>query len=188
MANKVKFGLRNVHVFPITEADDSKTTYGEVIKINGGVSLTLDAQGEESKFYADDMAYYSTFANNGYSGELELALVPDEFKVNILGYEKDKNGAIFENITAQGKAFALVFEFQGDKNASRHLYYNVVASRPSDEHETIAENKTPKTEKLKITCVPRSDTGDIKVKLEKGQTGYNEMLTTVYTKEPALEM
>lgn len=41
MANKVKFGLRNVHIFPITSEDSEKTVYGEMFKMPGAVKKKL---------------------------------------------------------------------------------------------------------------------------------------------------
>ena len=56
--NKVKFGLKNVYVWPITEATSEKVTYGEVIRVPGAVSLSLEASGDSNPFYADDMIYW----------------------------------------------------------------------------------------------------------------------------------
>ena len=70
MANKVKFGLKNVHVFPITDDKETGVVFGEVIKVPGAVNLSLDAEGDSNEFYADDVIYWSEFSNNGYSGDL----------------------------------------------------------------------------------------------------------------------
>lgn len=185
--NKVKFGLSNVHVWPIKEESPDSVTYDEVIKIPGAVNLSLDVEGDSNKFYADDIVYFSQFANNGYSGDLELALIPDEFKIEILDYEEDKNGALFENVNATPKNFAMAFEFKGDKKKTRRLYYNVSASRPSDSHATAEDAIEPETETLQITCIPRIDTGDIAVKLEEGKVGYDTFYDTVYEKVPQVE-
>lgn len=179
--NKVKFGLSNVHIWPINEVQ-GKIEYEEVIALKGAVNLSIDPEGENSNFYADDIPYYSQFANNGYSGELEIAIVTDEFKIRILGFEEDKNGAIFENINSKAKNFAMAFEFKGDKANVRRLYYNVSASRPSDNHETITEKKEPGTESLNITALPRPDNGDVNVKLEEGQEGYDKFYEKPYEK------
>ena len=55
MADKVKFGIKNVHVFPITGWTDGVPTYGSVINIPGTVSLSLDKQGDTNDFYADNI-------------------------------------------------------------------------------------------------------------------------------------
>ena len=180
--NKVKFGLSNVHIFPITDEEDGKPIYGEAIVFKGAVNLSLDTEGDSNDFYADDIPYYNIFANNGYSGDLEMALVTDEFRVKILGFEEDANGAIIENIDAKPSNFAMAFEFKGDKNKVRRIYYNVSASRPSDSHGTVTETVEPETETIKIKALPRTDTNDVNAKLEEGQTGYDTFYDKPYEK------
>ena len=83
-ANKVKFGLKNVHYAPLTVGEEGEITFRTPVAIPGAVNLSMDAQGDPSTFYADDMAYYVTTANDGYSGTLEIALIPDSFRKDIL--------------------------------------------------------------------------------------------------------
>ena len=96
MADKVKFGIKNVHVFPIVSETDGVPTYGSVINIPGTVSLSLDKQGDTNDFYADNIKYYTSVANNGYSGSLTVAVIPDEFRTAILKYITDDNDVLVE--------------------------------------------------------------------------------------------
>lgn len=47
------------------------------------VSISLDAEGETNPFYADGIVYYRKVANNGYSGDLEIALIHEWFRTEI---------------------------------------------------------------------------------------------------------
>ncbi len=181
MDNKVKFGLKNVHVFPITAMSDSAVTYGEVIKIPGAVALSLSANGESEDFFADDNVYFSTFANSGYEGDLEIALIPDEFYTKILGQLKDTNGAIVEGVDDRTSNYAMAFEFDGDQKQVRHVLYNCTSSRPSLEGETVQDKKSPKTEKISIKAAARPDIRKIKAKLAQGMTGYDTFYDAPYT-------
>lgn len=54
--NKVKYNIKNVHVAKQTEKTTEGATtytYDTPKSIPGAVSISLDAQGEISKFYAD---------------------------------------------------------------------------------------------------------------------------------------
>ena len=51
-ANKVKYGLKNVHYAVATETGGT-LTYATPVPIPGGVSLTLEPKGEKAEFYAD---------------------------------------------------------------------------------------------------------------------------------------
>ena len=164
---------------------DGVTTYsyGTPKPVPGAVSISLEAQGETSPFYADDIVYFRTNANNGYSGDLEIALIPEWFRTDILQEDDDANGVLVEKSDiGESVKFALLFEFTGDAKGIRHVLYNCSASRPSLESQTKEENIEPGTEKLTITADPR---GDGLVKARTGDstntTVYNGWYASVYT-------
>lgn len=150
---KVRYGLKNVYYAIITETDDT-ITYAKPVPLKGAVALNLTAKGDKSEFYADDSLYHGSSINQGYDGTLELALVPDNFKINVLGFKLDKNNVLFEDAAAVPKKIALLFEFMTDKNPRRHVYYNINVSRPNFETTTKTTNIDLKTETLDITISP----------------------------------
>ena len=115
--DKVKFGIKNVHYALLT--DETTPTFETPVAIPGAVSLSLEANGDSSSFHADDMQYFVTIVNNGYTGDLEVALFHSQFLEDIFGYtisEKDKVAT--ENANIQPKPFALLFEEEGDVNGT----------------------------------------------------------------------
>lgn len=180
--NKVKFGLKNVHYAVISEKD-GKIEYGIPKFVPGAVTLTQEPSGEPIVFNADDSEYYSEDVNNGYDGTLEMALVPDTFRVDVFGDILDSNGALIENRNAKPKRVALMFEFDGDTNKVRHINYNVKISRPTIESSSHAgATKEVKTESMKFEARPAKDTGDIKAKIEQDKSAYDIFYTAVYQK------
>lgn len=182
MGNKVKYNLKNVHAAKLTKTEDGKYTYATPQPILGAVSISLDAEGDSSPFYADGIVYFRSTANNGYSGDLEIALIPEWFRTDILKETLDKNGVLIESskVTEMEK-FALLFEFDGDVRCIRHVLYNCTASRPSIESETKEDTIEPGTEKLSLTADPREDglvksrTGD-----STSEATYNDWYKQVY--------
>ena len=180
--NKVKYNLKNVHAAKMTVTEQGAFTYATPQAIPGAVSISLDAEGESSPFYADGIVYFRSNTNNGYSGDLEIALIPEWFRTDILKETLDANGVLVERSDiAETEKFALLFEFDGDVNAIRHVLYNCSASRPSIESETREETIEPGTEKLSLTADPRADG------LVKSRTGdttsaetYNNWYQAVY--------
>ena len=153
MADKVKFGIKNVHIFPIDSWTGDVPTYGSVIKVPGTVNLSLDQQGDTNDFYADNIKYYTSVANNGYAGTLEVAVIPDEFRTKILGYLTDDNDVLVEDIV-EPKHFAMTFEEDGDQIGTKFVLYNGTASRPSLNKSTTTESKEPSTQELNISFAP----------------------------------
>jgi phi13 family phage major tail protein len=185
MGNKVKYNLKNVHAAKLTEtvADGATTyTYDTPKSIPGAVSISLDAEGDTSPFYADGIVYFRSVSNNGYSGDLEIALIPEWFRTDILQETLDANGVLVEKSdNAESVKFALLFEFDGDVRSIRHVMYNCTASRPSIESETKEDTIEPGTETLSLTADPREDG------LVKSRTGdstaaetYQNWYKTVY--------
>ena len=181
--NKVKFGLSNVHIAKMIIGEEGTITFGTPFKILGAVTLSLDAEGDSEPFYADNMKFWESFANNGYSGDLEVAKLPEQFETEILGQRKDSNGAIVENINDKISPFAFMYQIEGDQTGTRFCYYNTSVSRPSTEANTTEDTKTPNTDTLAITTSARTDTGDVRVKLpytEENKEIYEKFFDKVY--------
>ncbi len=158
--NKVTYGLKKVHIAFMPESG----TWETPISIPGAVRFTPTAQGQESTFYADDSPYFVITANNGYTAELEMSLVPDSVLARMLGWEIDTNGMLVEVANAIPEPFALMAEVSGDANNRRFVYYNCIASRPAKEHTTKGESITPTTDILNLTIMPIEISGKTIVK------------------------
>lgn len=164
MDNKVTFGLKNAHYSVITESED-EIKYGTPTPIPGTVEISLDPRGDMSEFYADDILYYSAANNQGYDGTLTIANIPEQFAIDCLGELKDDSDMVItEKSNAVGKNFALMFEFDGDVKAVRHVLYNCSANRPTISSSTKTNTKEPNTNELSFVSSPRSSDLAVKTK------------------------
>ena len=179
--NKVKFNIRNVHYALLTIDDDGSYSFGTPVAMPGAVSLSLDPNGEPSIFYADGYAYYTISNNQGYEGDLELALVPDSFRTDVLKESLDSNKVLVEDASIATEKFALLFEFDGDVKKIRHVLYNCSASRPTIESATKEDEIEVKTETLTITASPLQD-GFVKARTSDTttETAYDNWYKEVY--------
>lgn len=179
--NKVTFGLEKVHIAFV----DDLGGYKSPVAVPGAVGFSPSPEGDQQKFYADNMAYFVTNANNGYTADLEVANIPDSIKAEMLGWKVDNNGMLVEIADAQPKKFALMGQVQGDKRNRRFVYYDVQANRPSKESKTKNESIEPNTDTLPVTISPVEKGGKIIVKgdlelNDTNATAYNGFFTAVY--------
>lgn len=183
--NKVTFGLENVHIAFFDDQAPQQPAWKTPIPIPGAVRWTPTPVGETSTFYADNSPYFTVTVNNGYTGELELANIPDTILAEMLGWEVDDNGMIVEIADALPKKFALMGQVQGDKRNRRFVYYDCQASRPAKERRTKEDSIEITGEVLNLTISPIEIGGKMIVKgdLELDETNkvvYDAFFEAVY--------
>ena len=180
---KVKFGLKNAYYALATIGSDGSATYGTPVKLPGAVSISMEPAGDNNTFYADDIAYYITGGNTGYTGELELALITDDFRKDCLGEKEASTGFIVEDADGQPKQFALMFEFTTDDKAQKHVFYNCTATRPSITGQTKGESVDVSTETISLTATAiynaKLDTNIVKAKADSSADEYADWYTAV---------
>ena len=179
--NKVKFNICNVHYALITVDEDGEVTFGTPVAMPGAVSLSLEPNGEPSNFYADGYAYYTISNNMGYEGDLELAMVPESFRTDVLKESLDDNSVLVESANVETANFALLFEFDGDVKKIRHVLYNCSAARPNIEPASNVEETEVQTETLAIPAAPPAN-GYVKARTGDSTTDtvYTGWYTSVY--------
>lgn len=190
-ANKVKYGLKNVHYALVTETVASNGTvtssYGDMKALAGAVSLSLSSSASKSVFRADNSDYYVSYGEGGYEGDLEVARVNEGFLKDVLGYQEDDDKILVESGSAFKTVnyFALCFEFDGDQQATKHCLYKCSASRPDIASQTTGENGStePQTETVTITAVPRAD-ADKYIHLQTQDTTTSAVIEAWYTAVP----
>lgn len=116
-------------------------TFDTPFALPGSVSLSLEAQGELTPFYADGVKYYVSSSNSGYEGDWEVAMITDEFREKILSEYIDKNKVMLEEATAKVKRFALGFEIDGDVRGTR--FWFIVVPR-----QDLQQNQAPRRIRL----------------------------------------
>ena len=176
--NKVMFGVSNLHFGLYTEADDGTVTLGTPMKIPGTVNLTMEPESEEVVFYADNVKYWTTYSDNGFTGELENALFPDEFKLAFMNYVEVANGGIGQVKGRQNKKVYFMFQAEGDAEARRTIVYNVSIGQINREHATVEDSIEPGTDTLPISVAGDNKTGLTRVAYPPTSAIYDTMFTT----------
>jgi len=152
--DKVRFGLKNVYYAVLTEG--STNSFAAPVAVQGAVSMTLDSNVANGTFYADNISYYKTFSNNGYTGTLEMARINDSMLKDVFGMTLDNSTKIlYEKSGVQPKPFALLFQVEGDVNEELNVLYRVVpTSKPSIGSQTVEETIEPVTQSFDFEALP----------------------------------
>lgn len=201
MENKVTFGLINVHIaFTKVEVlEGGKPEYETPLAIPGAVSWTPEAEIRDYKFYADNGIYYSTFSDNGYKGDLEMAKFPDTILASMFGWVIDKIGGLVELADGKHRNFALLAEIEGDVRNRRLVYYDCSGGKPSQSHQTTQEGIEVQTQKMPLVIMPLNvkfgeETRKVtKYAIEKDDskpaavTAYNDFFKSVYVPDIVAE-
>jgi phi13 family phage major tail protein len=186
--NKVTFGLKNVHFAPYT-VEAGVITYEAPTKIPGGIEISLEPRGDMIEFFADDMIFYAASNNQGYDGNLSIANIPEKFSIDTLGEEKDATDMVLtEKSTSKGKPFALMFEFDGDVKATRHVLYNCTANRPTVASSSKTNTAEPNANELTFVAGPRETDSAVKTKTTTTTPAeiYDAWYNAVYEKTPVI--
>lgn len=156
-ANKVHFGLKNVHYALITYTS-GVPTWDTPVAVPGAVSLTLSKEGSDTDFYADDVKYFHLAGNNGYTGSLEMADFPVKMRKDLWNQEQSTTGKmLIEDVNAQPAEFALMFEIDGDQSPDRYCFFRCQAARPDVASATKADTTEVQTQSCDLTVMPVID-------------------------------
>lgn len=154
--NKVQLNLKNVYYAVLTaDPADGTPTFETPVHVPGAVNLNLSALGDITPFYADGIVYYKSSANNGYEGDLEMARFIDKMLQDIWGNELvETDNVLIEKASITPKAFALLFQIDGDADNDLYCMYNCSGTRPAIAGATSTDTKTPTTQTSTINASP----------------------------------
>lgn len=186
MANKIRFGLKNLHVAFRGADVVGEPSWGDPVALPGGIGLTRSPVGDKFELFADNTVHFTSTVNNGYDSDLEVALIPDAIKAQMLNWPVDDNGALIEDADALPAPFALMFQIEGDESGRRFVYYECRAARPDTAEKTKQSNIEARTETAKLSITPiviggRNTVGAELELSDTNATAYNAFFESVYT-------
>lgn len=176
MANKVEFGISELHVGTYTESGGT-VTLGAPYAQKGAVSFSPEVQSEKNDFYADNIVYWSGYSGGSIEGDLEVAMFDDAFKTQFLGYKALTNGGLANVKNPTKPNVYIAFQVEGDDESRRVIFYNCTLGDINRSYNTIEDAKEPTTETLPITCIGDNESGVTMAVLKPGDAGYNTLFS-----------
>lgn len=177
MANKVEFGISQLHIGTYTVGENNAVTLGTPYHQKGAVSFSPEEKSEQNNFYADNIVYWSGYSGGSIEGDLEVAMFDDDFKTQFLGYVTLTNGGLANVKNATKPNVYIAFQVEGDAEARRVILYNCALGAITREYNTIEESKEPATETLPVTCTGDNATGITMAVFKPSDTGYATLFT-----------
>ena len=178
MANKVIFGVSNLHVGLYNVSTSGTVTLGTPYALPGTVNISIEPDSEETKFYADNVVYWSSYSDNGLTGEIENAFFTDDFKTKFMNYKSLSNGGVAQIKGMQNKPVYFAFQAEGDKEARRGIFYNVTLGQITREYSTTEDTTEPATATLPFTVNGDNATGVTRAAFTEGASAYSTLFTS----------
>ena len=166
---KVRFGLSKLYYAVLTEG--STNAWATPVAIPGAVSMDIADNGSSNTFYADNIAYYKSISNNGYTGSVEVAQIPDKMLTDVWGMTINTDGVLVEKTGVQPKPVALLFQVDTDGVNELNLFYRVVpTSKPTSSPATTEDSVTPFTTSFDFEALPLVTGSSAQLDLIKAKT------------------
>lgn len=177
MANKVEFGISELHVGTY-EDNNGTVTLGTPYAQKGAVSFAPEEEAENTKFYADNIVYWSGYSGGSFEGDLTVAKFDDAFKTQFLGYRSLKNGGLANVKGATKPSVYIAFQIEGDAESRRVIMYNCSLGPITREFNTIEDTKEPATEAISVTCTGDNETGVSMASFTPEDAGYDTLFSS----------
>lgn len=183
MPNRVNWGLALSAWGKITVDGSGNDVYGAPVKFLGNRQVNWDPAGDLIKVFADGTVIYTGRQNSGYTGSMELTNLDDDFAEWALSESVDSKNVQYEEKEPHVNRFYLIWEWIQDQKNTRHIMYNITASRPSMSATTAGDNdtKTAQYRTFNMTAIPRAD-GIVKAstRVNVDSTTYTNWFSAAY--------
>ena len=155
----VHFGISNCHV----AIKKAANYYAPPVPMPGAIGMSVDP--DINIITANVRTAHGTTAerptdiiDNGKKIILDIASLPIDFLIGILGYVQDDNSVLIE-----GKQiyvpFALLYETQTNSTSTRYSLIECVCKKPKYDCTTMSNSVSVNTRQLEIMSYPCIDTG-----------------------------
>lgn len=176
--NKVLFGFSDLYIGTY-KVDDAtgEVTLGAPYHQTGAVGWSPEGQGENYTFYADNVAYYSSYTTGSYEGDLVVAKFDDEFRTQFMGEVLLDDGGVAELKNPVKPSIYMMYEYKGDKGPERVIWYNGTLGTINREAATIEDQVEVQTETMSLTFAGDNKTGITKVTYGQDKAGFATLFT-----------
>lgn len=132
-------------------------TYSRPVLLKGAMKISFKPQTVSRTLLCrlndGSVRNVNSMRDNGITASVAVADLPDDFKVDVLGYVRDSDGSLFEGIQEEVH-FALLYETQGKTEPTRHMLLDCVCSKAAYDANTKSNNPAIDTRSLELIVNP----------------------------------
>lgn len=169
----VRYGISKLHVGTY---DDEGATLGAGYHVPGSISMSIEPTAEITKMFADNDVFWTGCFSAGFSGQIENALLSNEFKVTYLGYEELAYNGVAQVMGVKARPLWMAFETDGT-SPRRIIFYNVKLGSITREFSTEEDATEPKSSTLPFICIGNDDTTITMASFGEGDAYFNDIFT-----------
>lgn len=157
MAGKAKgltVGMDMIHYAIMT--DEDQETYATPKRIPGAITGTISPTTNMETLYADDQAWETASALGDIGVELNVADLPQEVLVDLLGATLDDNGVLVQSASDVAPYVALGFRSQKSNGKYRYYWFYKGKFQPNEESfQTKEDSPSFQTPTISGTFISR---------------------------------
>ena len=182
-------GLKNMVIAPVTEDNETSTTYGDLQKVAGAIEATITPENNDPDVqYFDDTEGDVLYPDPELSFKTKLADLPLVIQEMIFGNQIDDNGVLIRSASDKPGYFAVGFMSEKANGKYRYVWLFKVRAKPVTESYATKEGTsiTRQTGEVEWTAIKRTSDGRYQAVADEGENGFTAekaaaFLNTVYT-------
>lgn len=182
-------GLKNMVIAPVTEDNETSTTYGDLQRVAGAIEATITPENNDPDIqYFDDVEGDVLYPDPELTFKTKLADLPLIVQEMIFSNKIDDNGVLIRTANDKPGYFAVGFMSEKANGTFRYVWLFKVRAKPVTETYATKEGTsiTRQTGEVEWTAIKRTSDGHYQAVADEGENGFTAekaaaFLNTVYT-------
>ncbi len=182
-------GLKNMVIAPVTEDNETSTTYGDLQRVAGAIEATITPENNDPDIqYFDDVEGDVLYPDPELTFKTKLADLPLIVQEMIFSNKIDDNGVLIRTANDKPGYFAVGFMSEKANGTFRYVWLFKVRAKPVTETYATKEGTsiTRQTGEVEWTAIKRTSDGRYQAVADEGENGFTAekaaaFLNTVYT-------
>jgi len=182
-------GLKNMVIAPVTEDNETSTTYGDLQRVAGAIEATITPENNDPDIqYFDDVEGDVLYPDPELTFKTKLADLPLIVQEMIFSNKIDDNGVLIRTANDKPGYFAVGFMSEKANGTYRYVWLFKVRAKPVTETYATKEGTsiTRQTGEVEWTAIKRTSDGRYQAVADEDENGFTAekaaaFLNTVYT-------